>query len=38
VNARFSHHYLFYNDYLPSILKKYLKKEKPLADIVIAVI
>jgi glycosyltransferase involved in cell wall biosynthesis len=33
----FSHHYLFYNFYLPSVLYKYLKSENPKADVVIAV-
>lgn len=33
----FSHHYLFYNKYLPSVLARYLTNEKPEADEVIAV-
>ena len=37
VLPKFSHHYLFYNYYLPSVVANYLQREKPQADEVIAV-
>ncbi len=37
VSPKFSHHYLFYNYYLPSVVKRYLQREKPQPDEVIAV-
>lgn len=37
IKRGFTHQYFYYNKYLPSILTDFLRKEKPAADLVIAV-